>query len=221
MSSTEFEKKTDLDDDVEPETGVDEEDIDDGDNTEDEVDDADEVDDDDDDDDDEPEDFQSDSQNENTASIATINDEFISGEINDDVLTESDDDDYEYDEDTLKKLENNKPNINSLHPELITVNNDELINLTHVVRNKYGIIIDNLHRSIPILTKYEFTKIVGQRIKQLNSGVKPIIAGEKYINNYNIAENEVRGKKLPVIIKRPMPSGACEYWKLQDLEILN
>jgi len=25
---------------------------------------------------------------------------------------------------------------------------------------------------------------------------------------------------LPFIVKRPMPNGGCEYWKLQDLEIL-
>ena len=41
------------------------------------------------------------------------------------------------------------------------------------------------------------------------------------IDNYNIAEQEIREKKLPFIIKRPMPNGGCEYWKLEDLQIIN
>jgi hypothetical protein len=31
---------------------------------------------------------------------------------------------------------------------------------------------------------------------------------------------ELEEKKMPFIIKRPMPNGGCEYWKLSDLEIL-
>ena len=41
------------------------------------------------------------------------------------------------------------------------------------------------------------------------------------INGYTIAEMELKEKKIPFIIKRPMPNGGSEYWKLQDLELID
>ena len=35
-----------------------------------------------------------------------------------------------------------------------------------------------------------------------------------------IALKELEEKKIPVIIRRPIPNGASEYWHLKDLEIL-
>ena len=40
------------------------------------------------------------------------------------------------------------------------------------------------------------------------------------IDGYLIALKEFEEKKIPYIIKRPLPNGGCEYWKLSDLEIL-
>ena len=174
----------------------------------------------DDDDDDDIEDEKPELEEDSSNVIANINENMITGAANDDVLDDSEDEDYEYDEDSLKKLDANKPNINEMHPQFISVNNDELKTLTTVVKNKYGIIVDNLHKTVPILSKYEYTKILGQRVKQLNSGSKTLIDSDKHINNYNIAEMELQQKKLPIVIKRPLPSGGCEYWKLQDLQIL-
>jgi hypothetical protein len=31
---------------------------------------------------------------------------------------------------------------------------------------------------------------------------------------------EFEQKKIPMIIRRPLPNNASEYWRLQDLEIL-
>lgn len=219
MASTDIDIKPDEEDQDEMMADVDEleinteDDDDDDDNEDNEDNDDDEVDDDDDDksniQDEEPNDI-----------ITTMNENTLTGTANDDVLEDSDDEDYEYDEDILKKLEAHKPNINEIHPQLVSVNNEELKNFTTVVKNKYGIIVDNLHKTVPILSKYEYTKILGQRVKQLNSGSKPFINSDKNINNYNIAELELQQKKIPIVIKRPLPSGGCEYWKLQDLQIL-
>ena len=35
-----------------------------------------------------------------------------------------------------------------------------------------------------------------------------------------IAEEELKQKKIPFIIRRPLPNGASEYWKVKDLEML-
>ena len=83
------------------------------------------------------------------------------------------------------------------------------------------IIIDELHRTLPIMSKYEKTRILGQRAKQLNSGNKPFISVPKNImDGYLIAQEELRQKKLPFIIRRPLPNGGSEYWRIKDLEIL-
>ena len=85
-----------------------------------------------------------------------------------------------------------------------------------------GIIIDPLHTTIPFLTKYEKTRVLGYRTKQLNNGSKPYVEVKNNIlDNYEIALMELNEKKIPYIVKRPMPSGGCEYWKLTDLEIIN
>ena len=43
---------------------------------------------------------------------------------------------------------------------------------------------------------------------------------KQIIDGYIIAEMELKQKKLPFIVQRPLPNGGCEYWPLQELEIL-
>jgi len=110
------------------------------------------------------------------------------------------------------------------HPEAESHNHDEVHAFATVVRDANGVIIDPLHKTIPILTKYEKTRILGMRIKQLNDGAEPYIklpaTSVPIIDGYVIAQRELEEKKLPFIIRRPLPNGGTEYWYLQDLEIL-
>ncbi len=107
------------------------------------------------------------------------------------------------------------------HPECLNKNFEEIKKLLVVKRNKENTIVDDLHRTLPILTKYEKTKILGLRVKQLNNNSTSFIdLPEKILDNYIIANMELEQKKLPFIIQRPIPDGSFEYWKIQDLEIL-
>ncbi len=127
------------------------------------------------------------------------------------------------DDDCLKKFNNSVKNdlISQYHPEMMEHNESEIKLMSTVVRNDKGRIIDNLHRSIPFVTKYEKARIIGERTRQLNSGAIPFIdVDEDIIDGYLIAVEEFNKKKIPFIIKRPLPSGQCEYWKLSDLEIM-
>jgi DNA-directed RNA polymerase I, II, and III subunit RPABC2 len=138
--------------------------------------------------------------------------------INDD---DYDDDDDDYEENYLQKFdaEINKNYITEFHPECLNHNSDEVSKLSKVIRDENNIIIDPLHRTIPYLTKYEKARILGQRAKQIETGAKPFVkVPENIIDGYLIAEFELREKKIPFIIKRPIPGGAFEYWNVEDLE---
>lgn len=127
------------------------------------------------------------------------------------------------DENYLQKFGEDIQNdiIEKYHPEMLHHNYEEINNLTNVVRNSDGVIIDPLHKTLPFITRYEKARVIGERAKQLNSGANPMVEVEpSVIDGYLIAVKEFEEKKIPFIIKRPMPNGGCEYWKLSDLEIL-
>jgi DNA-directed RNA polymerase I, II, and III subunit RPABC2 len=133
---------------------------------------------------------------------------------------EDDDDDENYHQKFNEDV--NKKYISDYHPECLIHNYDEIALLTTVVRDTNNIIIDDLHKTIPFLTKYEKARILGQRAKQIDSGASPFVkVPDNIIDGYIIAEIELQEKKIPFIIRRPIPGGGSEYWNLKDLEIIN
>ena len=142
---------------------------------------------------------------------------------NDEDEDDEENDDDDDDENHLQKFDSElkKKYIASFHPESLSYNNEETESMTRVTRNDAGIIIDSFHKTLPFLTKYEKTRILGIRTKQLNEGAKPYVdVNPTIIDGYIIAQLELEHKKLPFIIRRPMPNGSSELWRLQDLEII-
>jgi DNA-directed RNA polymerase I, II, and III subunit RPABC2 len=134
-----------------------------------------------------------------------------------------DDDSEDEDENYLQKFDEGiqKNIISDYHPEMISHNYSEIEALTRVVRDENGIIVDPLHRTLPFITRYEKARILGERAKQINSGAKPFVDVDiNMIDGYVIALKEFEEKKIPFIVKRPLPSGGIEYWKFKDLEVL-
>ena len=81
--------------------------------------------------------------------------------------------------------------------------------------------VDENHRTYPFLTNYERTKIIGLRANQISKGSAPFISVPKHITDVrDIARLELEQKRLPYIIKRPLPNGTYEYWRLADLLII-
>jgi DNA-directed RNA polymerase I, II, and III subunit RPABC2 len=77
---------------------------------------------------------------------------------------------------------------------------------------------DNNHRTYPFLTIFERTKIIGLRANQISKGSAPFIVVPPHITDVrDIARLELEQKRLPYIIKRPLPNGTFEYWRLMDL----
>ena len=139
---------------------------------------------------------------------------------NDNISPINSDVESDYD-DELQKFESdlNSNYVKTHHPECLYLNNNEIEALAEITRDENGTIIDNNHKTLPILTKYERTKILGQRAKQINNGDKPYVnVPEKVIDSYSIAELELKQKKIPFIIRRPLGNGTSEYWRLSDLE---
>ena len=109
------------------------------------------------------------------------------------------------------------------HPELRDIPYDEMKSLTHIIRNTQGNVVDKLHTTIPILTKFEKAKIIGIRTNQLNNGSHPLFDVDEtvYIANDKIAEIELGRRLLPFIVVRPIPNGKREFWNVSDLELLD
>ena len=137
-----------------------------------------------------------------------------------------DDTDSEYDtdsDDEIKKLENsiNKDILIDYHPEIKQINHNEVITLSKVVKDKHGVPIDPLHKTVPFLTKYEKARILGLRAKQINAGSDVFVdVPSNIFDGYTIAQMELEQKKIPFIIKRPLPNGSSEFWHVNDLQLI-
>ena len=146
------------------------------------------------------------------------------GDDDDEDEDDDDDDDEEDNDENLKKLERDIDNDRILkhHPEIIQNNYDEILALCKIIRNDKGIIVDELHKTYPFITKYEYARIIGMRAKQINNGADPFVKVDReMIDGYTIAQKEMEEKKVPFIIARPLPNGGREYWKVQDLELIH
>jgi len=159
--------------------------------------------------------------------IATLQQSYDDLELNEDGDTNgSDGDDDEASDDGTNYLrkfdsEMRENYIATHHHEMMQLNMAEVDSLVRVVRNADGVIVDGMHKTMPFLTKYEKTRILGQRAKQINQGAHPVIPiDKKIIDGYLIAQLELQQKALPFIIRRPLPGGKSEYWRLADLELI-
>jgi len=148
-------------------------------------------------------------------------DEIIETQDDTDTSDNEDDDEEEHNDYINKFTKETTSNyIQQHHQECLQINYDEMETLTNIVRDANGNIIDDLHRTSPILSKYEYSRVLGQRAAQIDSGSKPYIEVDPNImDGYTIAIQELREKKIPIIIRRPLGK-SFEYWRLKDLELL-
>ena len=96
-----------------------------------------------------------------------------------------------------------------------TTLNDDIL---HFQKNYASNKKNNISR--PYLTKFEKTKVIAERAQQISNGSKSLLKNPMAYNSpYEMALEELRQKKIPFIIKRPV-ANHFEYWKLDDLHIL-
>jgi len=130
----------------------------------------------------------------------------------DDEEDDEEDEDDEVDSEMLRKLEKD---------EYSNINYNDIVAMCDVVRDSEGMISDDFHKTVPWLTKYERARVLGIRAKQLNNGADAFVqVPSSMVSGYKIAIEELKAKKIPFIIRRPIPNGGTEYWRLEDLALL-
>jgi DNA-directed RNA polymerase subunit K/omega len=88
------------------------------------------------------------------------------------------------------------------------------------INNSYNQYYNNERITKPFLTKFERAKIIGTRSEMIANGSVALIAVPPHIHNaYDIAKMEFLQKKIPLMIKRHLPNGKIELWRLSDLQI--
>ena len=124
------------------------------------------------------------------------------------------DDDVQHTEDPYEVLYN-------FHPETVVDYAETIIPKVPLQTAPSDGATDSKHQSPPFLTVYERTKILGTRANQLADGARPFVTVPEYVTKpLDIAKLELEQRRLPFIVKRPMPDGTFEYWRLSDLMIL-
>ena len=72
------------------------------------------------------------------------------------------------------------------------------------------------NKSRPIISIYERSLLIGKRATQIAYGANPLITVEPGMNEVAIAEEELKQRKIPLIIKRTIGEHT-EYWKPSDM----
>ncbi len=73
----------------------------------------------------------------------------------------------------------------------------------------------------PILYRYEYVALLGTRAEHLAGGAKPMIKNAKHLSPKEIANYEIKNNILPLILRRTLPDGTIELWKMGELDKSN
>lgn len=80
-------------------------------------------------------------------------------------------------------------------------------------------VADENRTTKPDMTKYEVTRILGIRAKQLSENAQSLISNVQDKSPIRIAIDELLLKKIPFKIKRQMPYPEYEIWKISELNV--
>lgn len=72
-------------------------------------------------------------------------------------------------------------------------------------------------RTSPYMTKYERARIIGSRALQISLNAPVMVDTEGETDPMAIAERELNAKLVPFIVRRFLPDGTYEDWKVSEL----
>jgi DNA-directed RNA polymerase I, II, and III subunit RPABC2 len=132
---------------------------------------------------------------------ADLEDDYASSELTADVIGES-----------------TKQFLIHFHSQEIFPDFADVAKLVAVHRDDDGTVKpDPKHQTLPFFTKYELSRVLGLRAKQINAGAHVFVETDA-VDGYEIACKELKEKKLPFILRRRLPDQTFEYWSANELE---
>ncbi|KAI6646621.1 DNA-directed RNA polymerases I, II, and III subunit RPABC2 [Oopsacas minuta] len=69
----------------------------------------------------------------------------------------------------------------------------------------------------PFMTKYERARVLGTRALQISMGAPVMVDLDGETDPLKIATMELNEKKIPMLIRRYLPDGSHEDWKIDEL----
>jgi DNA-directed RNA polymerase I, II, and III subunit RPABC2 len=74
----------------------------------------------------------------------------------------------------------------------------------------------------PFLTKFERAKIIGIRAEMIANGSIALVTVPRGVTSaYEIAKLEFNERRIPLMIRRYLPNGVVEDWRLEDMVVFN
>mmetsp|Transcript_9731 Transcript_9731/g.23942 ORF Transcript_9731/g.23942 Transcript_9731/m.23942 type:complete len:108 (+) Transcript_9731:722-1045(+) len=87
-------------------------------------------------------------------------------------------------------------------------------------KSKSKKIPDHLRTTTRYLTKYERARVLGTRALQISLGAPILVSANGETDPLKIAMMELKEKKIPIIIRRFLPSGMYEDWAINDPDLI-
>jgi DNA-directed RNA polymerase I, II, and III subunit RPABC2 len=154
---------------------------------------------------------ESESESENSEVIEDVAD--LDFDDNDEEGDEEDDDDN-IDETELKK--ENEIDNEDIIDCFYDFEQNEINNIQNIQNND---VPKEDRITMPYLTKYERVRVLGTRAKQISLGAKILVKNVDLTtkNPIEIAKIELELGIVPFKIRRPLPNGKVEEWKISEL----
>ena len=86
-----------------------------------------------------------------------------------------------------------------------------------VLQGAQGLIDPSKRTTTPFMTKYERARVLGTRALQISMGAPVMVDLDGETDPLKIATMELNEKKIPIIVRRYMPDGSHEDWKIDEL----
>lgn len=75
-------------------------------------------------------------------------------------------------------------------------------------------------RTEPVMTRFERARVLGSRARLIEKNSLPMVDPKGEIDPVKIATMELEAGVMPLKIRRRLPDGTCEEWKVSELEWL-
>lgn len=125
------------------------------------------------------------------------------------------------DDENPEEDEEDDENLDDIEDDENTINISENHKFEIVSKDKtYERLQSRKKETSPFMNRFEITKLIGIRAQQLACGMQPCVSFDPDITNTEfIAIQELLQKKMPLIVRRYLPNGVYEDWRVNELII--